>query len=294
MDLDDAVLSNGSVVQVPKFVLSACRRIQAESTAIGIFRKTGSVKKQVEIQQFLELGGSIDKSHNVIDVANLLKKFFRELPEPLIPLGAIQESLLRCLLSSSYEKKIDALMLTCLLLPPITINTLAFFLQFLQVIIQQANVNLMSADNLVKILTPSLMPTPVNAPENRLQSHFKVVELLMENANLIGVVPDRIMRDLNIVPQMPALTPDEHKKKKQRRSGSVTRMLTGFKKIVGAIGSSESLDKSNDTLDEISTPLVTKSSKKRRFEKLENAFSHKKPLMMTLTSLPEIDDSPTK
>ena len=242
----------------------------------GIFRKTGSVKKQKLIQEHLEKGGSIDKSHNVLDVANLLKTFFRELPEPLIPPGVIQEGLLRCLIQfHTYEEKCEAMMMLMLLLPPISVNTLAYFLQFLEVVIKHSNLNLMTTDNLVKVLTPTLMPVPLNAPQKRLISHFKVIELLIENANLLGVVPDRMLKKENM-PVAPSLT--EEQKKKKRRSGSLNRVFNGFRKIVGAIGSSsESLDKSTELLeDDAAHSTAGNKSKKRPLDKLDVITSSSK------------------
>lgn len=276
LELDDGLLSNGSVAQIPKFVLLACKKIQTEGLQTeGIMRKTGSVKKQKAIQEHLEKGGSLDKGHHVIDVANLLKTFFRELPEALIPPGPIQEALLRCLFHfPSYEQKCEALLMLMLLLPPISVNTLAYFLQFLEVVIKHSDLNLMTTDNLVKVLTPTIMPVPSNSPQQRLNSHFKVIELLIENANLLGVVPE-FARPIPIVPPM-----TEERKKKKRRSGSLNRVFNGFRKIVGAIGSSENLDKSDEILDENSThmtPNVSKSTKKRRLDKLDLVtFSSKK------------------
>lgn len=241
----------------------------------GIFRKTGNVKKQKLLQEHLEKGGSIDKSHSVLDVANLLKTFFRELPEPLIPPGAIQEGLLRCLIHfSTYEEKCEALMMLMLLLPPISVNTLAYFLQFLEVVIKHSNSNLMSTDNLVKVLTPTLMPVPLNAPQKRLTSHFKVIELLIENANLLGVVPYRMLKKENIPSLLvPSLT--EEQKKKKRRSGSLTRVFNGFRKIVGAIGSSsESLDKSEELLED--DTIASNKTKKRPLDRIDLITSSSK------------------
>jgi hypothetical protein len=46
------------------------------------------------IQAFLNSSKKFGPEHHVIDVANVLKMFFRELPEPLIP-HAYHEVLLR-------------------------------------------------------------------------------------------------------------------------------------------------------------------------------------------------------
>lgn len=254
----------------------ACKRIQTELETEGLFRKTGSVKKQKMIQDHLEKGGVLDKSHHVVDIANLLKTFFRELPEALIPPGAIQEGLLRSLFQfSSYEEKCEALLMLMLLLPPISINTLAYFLQFLEVVIKNSHLNLMTTDNLVKVLTPTIMPVPLNAPQKRLTSHFKVIELLIENANLLGVVPDRMCKKENIpAPMLLALT--EEQKKKKRRSGSLNRVFHGFRKIVGAIGSSENLDKSEELLEEVTVATPAPKSSKKRAVEYMNLSSKKK------------------
>lgn len=63
----------------------------------------------------------------MIDVANLLKAFFRDLPEPLLPYF-YHEVLLRSMLLTNGSK-IEALFLLCLLLPAEHLNTLAYFMQ---------------------------------------------------------------------------------------------------------------------------------------------------------------------
>lgn len=229
--------------------------------------------------KYLESGGTVEKHHHVIDVANLLKRFFRELPTPLVP-TSIQDSLIKCHIQCShYEYKLEALLMTCLFLPPIALNTLAYFFQFLEVIYKDSSVNYMTVDNLVRVLTPTIMPGPDNANDTRLKTLFLIMEMLIRNANLIGVVPDRMIKSEDIPPPM-----TEERKKKKRRSASLNRVFHGFRKrIVGAIaGSSESLDKSAEgVLDNDfttpATPSVTKSAKKRRLEKLDiSAFSSRK------------------
>lgn len=219
----------------------------------------------------------------------------RELPQPLIPFN-VQEVLIRCLMCSSYEQKVEALLIGCLLLPPLSINTLAFFLQFLRDISTNSELNKMTITNLSIILTPNIMPLPEkNTATQRLNSHCKVIELLIENSNSIGIVPERMLNQHDIIPPpvKEIATVAEEKAKKKRRSGSLNRMFIGFRKIVGnAIGSSsESLDKSSSEDLLATTPCVTKSSKKRKLEKMDNisAFSSRKKKDV-LSTLREDDD----
>ena len=51
----------------------------------GLFRKAGSAARQRDIRRQLERGEGVKASHDVIDLANILKQFLRDLPEPLIP-----------------------------------------------------------------------------------------------------------------------------------------------------------------------------------------------------------------
>lgn len=73
--------------------------------------------------------------------------------------------------------------------------------------------------------------------------------MLIENAERIGQVPDPIIEKI--------LDISYKKSKKKKRSGSITRMLTGLKKIVGSSSSSivsewdESINSTPDSLSSI-------------------------------------------
>lgn len=245
------------------------------------------------------MGIPLDDTCNVIDIASILKYFFRELPEPLLPPGNFQESILRCLLcKGTTEHKIAAIQMVCLLLPSAVLNTLAYFMQFLNLISLHSTANKMSTKNLAIIFAPGLMPLH-EQHNQRLNSHVQILELLIDNAHEIGMIPMTLMNRINVVKrraddhlnftmvasgsgtrrsmeQIHSKVPDtDVKKKKKRRSGSLTRMFNGFRKIVsGAIGSStENLDESHESEIQ-STPCINKSKKRKALE--ASAFSSKK------------------
>ncbi|KFB48489.1 AGAP013292-PA-like protein [Anopheles sinensis] len=282
LELTDALLANGGIVQIPLFVSNACQFILDHVDTEGLFRKAGSSKRQQEIKTSVESGKPLGKSHHVIDVANIVKTFFRDLPEPLLPCGNVQEALIRCLLGSSKEQRVHKLLLTCLLLPPLTLNTLAYFMQFLHTVSKHSTQNRMTVENLAIILTPNIMPI-AEMVQQRLTSHVTVVQLLIEHSHEIGRIPETILRQLKddtSSNQSVLVVGGGDKKKKKRRSGSLTRMFNGFKKIVGAIGSSENLDKTdeigeNDPTLPVGTPCLSKSAKKRKVTE-GIAFSAKK------------------
>ncbi|XP_065371031.1 uncharacterized protein LOC135963184 isoform X2 [Calliphora vicina] len=280
LDLTDVILANGRVVQIPIFVAEACNRILEQVETEGIFRKAGSFVRQKEIRISLEAGVALGKSHHVIDVANVIKYFFRELPEPIIP-TSIQETLLRSLLVG--DNFVKAILLACLLLPPLTINTLSFFMQFLYTVSLSENLNKMSVENLAIIFTPTIMPFP-NINSHRFKNHVKIVQILIENANAIGTIPRSIeyklqrtsnklgsekkLSDNSITGAMKNIVNENGtksasaKNKKKRRS----EMFNGLRKIVGsAMGSSEYLDYTpNDNVINIQIPKLDENINKEK------------------------------
>lgn len=175
----------------------------------------------IPFQAHLDSGLRLEKNHHVIDVANVLKLFFRELPEPLLPPGNTQETILRSLLNKSNE--VEVLMLTCLLLPPLSLNILMFFMQFLHTISMHSDANKMTIENLAIIFAPGLMPLTEMIGQ-RLNCHVKIIEMLIRNSNRIGMVPKSILDKMN---HSAPIADDQNtdvvdKKKKKRRSGSLT------------------------------------------------------------------------
>lgn len=239
LQLTDAILVNGAVVQVPHFISYSCQLILDHAETEGLFRKAGSLPRQKEIRAGLEDGKPISRSLNVIDLGDVLKSFFRELPEPLLAPGMCQELMLRCLLIPREEEQVKALLLTCLLLPTVTLCTLSFFMQFLHKIASQSHVNRMNVSNLAIVFTPSLMP--LNEPYNsiRLSNHAKVLEILIEHSMEIGIVPKEIQDQISMVNSRDShstSTQEAKAKSKKRRSSSVTRFcVNGLKKIVNNV-----------------------------------------------------------
>lgn len=187
----------------------------------------------------------MDDSCNVIDIASILKYFFRELPEPLLPPGNFQETILRCLLcKGTNERKIAAIKMVCLLLPNVVLNTLVYFMQFLNLVSLHSTANKMSIKNLAIIFAPGLMPINESYGQ-RLNSHVQIIEILIDNAHEIGLVPSELLNrlpnvEINLLdplnftmvsaearrsmePGRLKVPETDIKKKKKRRSGSLTR-----------------------------------------------------------------------
>lgn len=229
-------------------------------------------------QERLKAGYSLDKTFNAVDLANILKYFFRELPEALMPPGYFQETILRCLLiECSKEHKASVIQMVCLLLSSAHLNTLIYFMQFLNEISRHSNSNKMSVQNLAIVFAPNLMPLSDGSGQ-RLTSHVQIIEILIENAYNIGVIPFSIQKHIECASNSSAeskngfsTSQSGKQKRKKRRSGSINRMFTGLRKIVGAFGSTENIEESNEPLLK-STPCL---NKKRKVTE-QRGFSSKK------------------
>jgi hypothetical protein len=83
---DHKICAKGDfMTKVPLFVIHCCQAILKNAHTEGLFRKAGSAARQREIKRQLEKGEGIKASYDVVDLANILKQFLRDLPEPLIP-----------------------------------------------------------------------------------------------------------------------------------------------------------------------------------------------------------------
>ncbi|XP_032669168.1 rho GTPase-activating protein 11A-like isoform X2 [Odontomachus brunneus] len=237
--LDIVNLSSGGIVHVPVFVIQATTFLEKYITQEGLFRKAGSQARQKELMSRLDNGGSLGEKNHAIDVASCLKSFFRDLPEPLIPY-TYHDLFVHCALLKSY--RIQALLLACTLLPPYHLNTLAFFMEFLKKVSMYEKQNKMSIENLAKVVGPNIMPlrdTSMSAVQNRLQMHLTIIKILIENSQNIGILPPHIAQSVSMETSgstdngLDSFELLGKSKKKKHRSGSLTRMFNGLKKIVG-------------------------------------------------------------
>lgn len=288
-------------VDIPEFVLNACSHIEENLTVEGLFRKAGSSSRQREIKTWLDKGGKLDSSHHVIDVANILKSFLRELPEPLIP-HKYHDTFLRCMLLK--EKRDEAVILTCLLLPKDHLNTLAFFMAFLRNVASYADSNKMTISNLAIIIAPSVMPVDsqkITSQGNKIVSdHVEICQILIKNAHLIGVVPEHILSGevsfSNSSIQNNSSDGSCRKKKKKRRSSSLTRVFNGLKKIMSGRTTPE-FDSSRTPENEIHTPCIMSTCKKRKATESASAPLSSKKKREVMQSLPQgsvLSDTPYK
>ncbi|XP_077411813.1 rho GTPase-activating protein 11A-like [Vanacampus margaritifer] len=179
---------------VPRFLVDACMMLQAHVNTEGLFRKSGSVVRLKALRTKVDLGEDCLPSALPCDVASLVKQFFRELPEPVLP-TELQEAFLKAQQLATEEERTAATMLLSCVLPDRSLGVLRHFFDFLQNVSMRSAENKMDSANLSVILAPNLLhcgegTEKMNAnTEKRIRLQTAVVHCFIEHAHNFGVLP---------------------------------------------------------------------------------------------------------
>ncbi|XP_046906623.1 rho GTPase-activating protein 11A isoform X2 [Hypomesus transpacificus] len=225
---------------VPCFLVDACSTLQEHIDTEGLFRKSGSIVRLKALRAKLDLGEECLSTALPCDVAGLVKQFFRELPEPVLP-AELQESFLRAQQLSSAEDRVSATLLLSCVLPHRNLTLLQYFFSFLYDVSQRSAANKMDSSNLSVILAPNLLHAgdgteKMNAnTEKRLRLQAAVVLCLIDNAQDVGVVPGFLMEKVPAMLGCELLSPsleepeelDSNSGMKRRRRRSLGDMVSG-------------------------------------------------------------------
>lgn len=166
----------------------------------GLFRKSGSVIRLKALKNKLDHGEGCLSAALPCDIAGLLKQFFRELPEPILP-ADLHEALFKAQQLGTEEKSKATLLLSCLL-EDHTIDILRYFFNFLRNVSLRASENKMDSSNLAVIFAPNLLQTSEGHEkmsantEKKLRLQAAVVQTLIDCASDIGRVPDFILEKI--------------------------------------------------------------------------------------------------
>ncbi|KAI9669971.1 MAG: hypothetical protein M1831_007007 [Alyxoria varia] len=155
----------------------------------GIFRLAGSERRIKDLQAVFNsperYGKGLDwTGYNVHDAANVLRRYFRELPEPIIPLDfyeRLREPLKNHQAQAvgqiehqepsigefDLDKAIKTYQRLITELPPLNRQLLLYILDLLAVFASKSDVNLMNAPNLSAIFQPGVLSHPKDAMSPR-------------------------------------------------------------------------------------------------------------------------------
>ncbi|KAI5700323.1 hypothetical protein M8J76_012333 [Diaphorina citri] len=144
---------------LPKFIISSFEwLINNASDQIGIFRKPGV---KTRIQKLREMADEVDfkldevDSQQAYDVADLVKQYFRELPEVLLT-NKSSETFMSIFQHIPVESRLEAVSCALVLLPDEHREALYLLLHFLREISKHSKENQMTESNLAVCFAPSL------------------------------------------------------------------------------------------------------------------------------------------
>eukprot|EP01113_Clastostelium_recurvatum_P017276 TRINITY_DN2021_c0_g1_i5.p1 TRINITY_DN2021_c0_g1~~TRINITY_DN2021_c0_g1_i5.p1 ORF type:complete len:1300 (+),score=397.66 TRINITY_DN2021_c0_g1_i5:103-4002(+) len=151
----------------------------------GIFRVQASAPEVRAVQQELDTGKftALESVTNVHLLASLMKKFLREMPDPLIPDSLYD----RCIATRQATEAYDILEQV----PSLNRKIIMFLLQFLQIFIDPEKVekSRMNADNLAMVFAPSFVRCPstdLGLVISLVHKEKDFVRLLIENYQTYG------------------------------------------------------------------------------------------------------------
>uniref|UniRef100_A0A8C9PIZ3 Rho GTPase-activating protein 11A n=1 Tax=Spermophilus dauricus TaxID=99837 RepID=A0A8C9PIZ3_SPEDA len=224
---------------IPSFLVDACTSLQEHIQTEGLFRKSGSVIRLKALKNKLDHGEGCLSSALPCDIAGLLKQFFRELPEPILPVD-LHEALFKAQQLGTEEKNKATLLLSCLMADH-TIDILRYFFNFLRNVSLRSRENKMDSSNLAVIFAPNLLQTSEGHEkmsantEKRLRLQAAVVQTLIDYASDIGRVPGFILEKIPAMLGIDGLcataslegfeegeyeTPGEYKKRRRQSVGN--------------------------------------------------------------------------
>ncbi|TNN87220.1 Rho GTPase-activating protein 11A [Liparis tanakae] len=204
------------------------------------------------------------------DVAGLVKQFFRELPEPVLP-TELQEAFLKAQQLPAEEDGASATMLLTCVLPDRNLSVLRHFFDFLQIVSKRSAENKMDSSNLSVILAPNILHAgdgteKMNAnTEKRLKLQAAILHCFIENAHTFGVLPQFLLEKVPAMMGCDAgvLSPAGGLQELDLNSGMKKRQRRSF----GAYSASGVLDSSQTTVSSAGKsrkPLAVSARRKSR------------------------------
>eukprot|EP00079_Xenopus_tropicalis_P028547 XP_012823517.1 PREDICTED: rho GTPase-activating protein 11A isoform X1 [Xenopus tropicalis] len=267
---------------VPVILVIVCKSLEKHLNTEGLFRKSGSVARQKLLKTKIDNGENCLTTALPCDVAGILKQFFRELPEPVLPTD-LQDAFYKAQHLSTDSERISATMLLTCLIPERTVQILQYFFSFLHAVALRSDANKMNSNNLAVIFAPNLLHSNDDgekispSTEKKLRVQAAVVRTLIDQAADIGCVPDFItekipgMLGVDLVTDTPLpegseegdeVSPGERKRRRRRSMGEYVSGALNKLKTNRTPTSTPQPDRS--VLSSMVTPLILTPNSKRK------------------------------
>uniref|UniRef100_A0A8C5QTV8 Rho-GAP domain-containing protein n=1 Tax=Leptobrachium leishanense TaxID=445787 RepID=A0A8C5QTV8_9ANUR len=186
---------------IPSFLVDMCKYLELHSHTEGLFRKSGSIMRQKLLKTKLDSGDSGLSDAQPCDVAGILKQFFRELPEPILP-ADLHDALFKAQHLACNEDRVSATILISCLIPERSLNILRYIFSFLHTVSLRSDANRMDSNNLAVVFAPNLLQSNDDnekmsaSTEKKLRTQTAVVRTLIDHSTDIGCVPHFLLEKI--------------------------------------------------------------------------------------------------
>lgn len=165
----------------------------------GVFRKNGNIRQlrvlanDIDNDKVENLETSLLKE-NSVQLASLLKRYLRELPEPLMTYP-LYKLFVQCGRIEPIQERKRTLHLACCLLPKPNRDTMLLIFSILKWVATFSNTNKMDIPNLARVIAPNVLydKTSLSAPttadvKKEAQEEINVIEILIREADQFSIV----------------------------------------------------------------------------------------------------------
>ncbi|KAH8820302.1 hypothetical protein F5884DRAFT_41808 [Xylogone sp. PMI_703] len=192
-------------LRIPAIVDDAIAAMRKMDLSVeGVFRKNGNIKRLNDTSAAIDKDGcdAVDLTkENVVQVAALLKKYLRELPDPLMTFKLHKLWIVSQRLTDD-EKRRRVLHLTCCLLPKAHRDCLEILFSFFNWVasfhqVDEESGSKMDTHNLATVIAPNILFTNAKTPVDDNFLAIEVVHALIEYNDQMCEVPEDLLSILN-------------------------------------------------------------------------------------------------
>ncbi|KAF0404356.1 RhoGAP-domain-containing protein [Gigaspora margarita] len=217
----DSVLGAGpGRIRVPSFVDDSISAMKTMDMSVeGIFRKNGNIRRLKDLSEAIDRNPSaVNLSEdNPVQVAALMKKFLRDLPDPLLTFKLHRLFIVTQRLPKDTDRK-KVLHLTCCLLPKANRDTMEVLFIFFKWVASFSHVDeetgsKMDLHNLATVITPNILYSKSKDPiKDESFLAIEAVHSLLRYQDDFWVVPEdlaTVLRDQDLINNLERLTPKD-------------------------------------------------------------------------------------
>ncbi|KAM3086822.1 Rho-type GTPase activating protein Rga1 [Clarireedia jacksonii] len=192
-------------LKIPAIVDDAIAAMRKMDLSVeGVFRKNGNIRKLNETLAEIDAHGcdAVDLSRqNVVQVAALLKKYLRDLPDPLLTFK-LHKLFIASQKIADEDRRRRVLHLTCCLLPKAHRDCLEILCSFFNWVasfhqIDEESGSKMDTHNLATVISPNILYTNAKGPVDDNFLAIEVVHTLIECNEQMCEVPEDLLSILN-------------------------------------------------------------------------------------------------